>query len=126
MRGRLTGFSFFFEGVILFALLCGHLPFDDDNMKELYKKIAQGTYTVPDYLMPGSSRLFLLVRLTAFACLVSLTSLDRPFQTHATSSPASSPSTPPNAPPFLKSSPTAGSTKATPTPSPTTPHPGLH
>ncbi len=40
-------------GVILFALLCGHLPFDDDNMKELYKKIAQGSYTVPDYLMPG-------------------------------------------------------------------------
>ncbi|KAJ3194974.1 hypothetical protein HK101_001427 [Irineochytrium annulatum] len=39
-------------GVILFALLCGHLPFDDDNMKELYKKIASGTYTCPDYLMP--------------------------------------------------------------------------
>ncbi|KAJ3020563.1 hypothetical protein HKX48_000584 [Thoreauomyces humboldtii] len=29
-------------GVILFALLCGHLPFDDDNMKELYRKIANG------------------------------------------------------------------------------------
>ena len=40
-------------GVILFALLCGHLPFDDDNMKELYKKIAAGTYTCPDYLAPG-------------------------------------------------------------------------
>ncbi|KAJ3274415.1 hypothetical protein HDV01_003019 [Terramyces sp. JEL0728] len=37
-------------GVILFALLCGHLPFDDDNMKELYKKIASGTYKVPDYI----------------------------------------------------------------------------
>ena len=40
-------------GVILFALLCGHLPFDDDNMKELYKKIASGSYKCPDYLMPS-------------------------------------------------------------------------
>ncbi|KAJ3323357.1 hypothetical protein HDV06_001877 [Boothiomyces sp. JEL0866] len=37
-------------GVILFALLCGHLPFDDDNMKELYKKIASGSYKIPDYI----------------------------------------------------------------------------
>ncbi|KAH9248767.1 hypothetical protein BASA81_013562 [Batrachochytrium salamandrivorans] len=37
-------------GVILFALLCGHLPFDDDNMKELYKKISTGNYKCPDYL----------------------------------------------------------------------------
>lgn len=37
-------------GVILFALLCGHLPFDDENMKELYKKIAHGTYTIPEYV----------------------------------------------------------------------------
>lgn len=44
-------------GVILFALLCGHLPFDDDNMKELYKKIASGTYTCPDYLMPNARHL---------------------------------------------------------------------
>ncbi|KAJ3092186.1 MAP/microtubule affinity-regulating kinase 4 [Quaeritorhiza haematococci] len=44
-------------GVILFALLCGHLPFDDDNMKELYKKIAGGVYTVPDYLMPSARHL---------------------------------------------------------------------
>ncbi len=40
-------------GVILFALLCGHLPFDDDNMKELYKKISSGSYKCPDYLLPG-------------------------------------------------------------------------
>lgn len=40
-------------GVILFALLCGHLPFDDDNVKELYKKIATGSFVCPDYLMPS-------------------------------------------------------------------------
>lgn len=44
-------------GVILFALLCGHLPFDDDNMKELYRKIAAGTYKCPDYLMPSARHL---------------------------------------------------------------------
>ncbi|KAJ3378563.1 Map microtubule affinity-regulating kinase, partial [Lobulomyces angularis] len=44
-------------GVILFALLCGHLPFDDDNIKELYKKIASGTYTCPDYLLPNARHL---------------------------------------------------------------------
>lgn len=44
-------------GVILFALLCGHLPFDDDNMKELYKKIASGQYTCPEYIMPNARHL---------------------------------------------------------------------
>ncbi|RKO93643.1 kinase-like domain-containing protein, partial [Blyttiomyces helicus] len=44
-------------GIILFALLCGHLPFDDDNMKELYRKIASGTYTCPDYLLPNARHL---------------------------------------------------------------------
>ncbi|OAJ43589.1 hypothetical protein BDEG_26934 [Batrachochytrium dendrobatidis JEL423] len=44
-------------GVILFALLCGHLPFDDDNMKELYKKISTGSYKCPDYLMPNARHL---------------------------------------------------------------------
>lgn len=44
-------------GVILFALLCGHLPFDDENMKELYKKISSGLYSCPDYLMPNARHL---------------------------------------------------------------------
>ena len=37
-------------GVILFALLCGHLPFDDDNVKELYRKIASATYKMPSHV----------------------------------------------------------------------------
>jgi serine/threonine protein kinase len=44
-------------GVILFALLCGHLPFDDENMKELYKKISHGTYTIPEYVPPPCKQL---------------------------------------------------------------------
>ena len=34
-------------GVILYALLCGYLPFEDNNTKVLYKKILNGDYKVP-------------------------------------------------------------------------------
>jgi len=44
-------------GVILYVLLCGRLPFDDEYIPALFKKIAQGQYTVPNYLSPGASRL---------------------------------------------------------------------
>lgn len=32
------------SGVILFALLCGYLPFEDQNTSLLYKKILNGEY----------------------------------------------------------------------------------
>uniref|UniRef100_A0A3Q2T3C9 Maternal embryonic leucine zipper kinase n=1 Tax=Fundulus heteroclitus TaxID=8078 RepID=A0A3Q2T3C9_FUNHE len=41
-------------GVLLFALLCGYLPFDDDNCMILYRKITRGTYDNPQWLSPGS------------------------------------------------------------------------
>ncbi|XP_041837763.1 maternal embryonic leucine zipper kinase [Melanotaenia boesemani] len=41
-------------GVLLFALLCGYLPFDDDNCVVLYKKITRGKYDNPQWLSPGS------------------------------------------------------------------------
>lgn len=41
-------------GVILFALLCGSLPFDDDNLSGLYAKIKSGIYTYPNYLSIGA------------------------------------------------------------------------
>ncbi|KAJ3199991.1 hypothetical protein HDU82_009271, partial [Entophlyctis luteolus] len=44
-------------GVILFTMLCGHLPFDDDNLKQLYRKIAVGKYVVPDYVSPTARHL---------------------------------------------------------------------
>ncbi|EWC48843.1 hypothetical protein DRE_00148 [Drechslerella stenobrocha 248] len=37
-------------GVILYVMLCGRLPFDDDYIPTLFKKIAQGTYHIPTYL----------------------------------------------------------------------------
>ena len=34
-------------GVILFALLCGYLPFEDPNTANLYKKILNANYQIP-------------------------------------------------------------------------------
>ncbi|SAL98954.1 hypothetical protein [Absidia glauca] len=42
-------------GVILFALLNGHLPFDDDNMHILLKKVKEGKYSIPQDI-PSSAR----------------------------------------------------------------------
>lgn len=38
------------SGVILFALVCGYLPFEDPNTSKLYKKILNGSYDIPNYL----------------------------------------------------------------------------
>ena len=37
-------------GVILYALLCGSLPFDDENIPNLFKKIKSGMYSLPSHL----------------------------------------------------------------------------
>ncbi|XP_061427205.1 maternal embryonic leucine zipper kinase-like isoform X3 [Lethenteron reissneri] len=37
-------------GVLLYALLCGFLPFDDDNVMALYRKIQRGKYEIPKWL----------------------------------------------------------------------------
>ncbi|KAM9589190.1 maternal embryonic leucine zipper kinase isoform 5-T6 [Morphnus guianensis] len=44
-------------GVLLYALLCGFLPFDDDNVMVIYKKIMRGKYSIPKWLSPGSTLL---------------------------------------------------------------------
>ena len=41
-------------GVLLYALLCGFLPFDDENIGTLYKKIQEGVYEQPSWLSEGS------------------------------------------------------------------------
>ncbi|XP_028833564.1 maternal embryonic leucine zipper kinase [Denticeps clupeoides] len=41
-------------GVLLFALLCGYLPFDDDNCMVLYRKITRGKYDNPPWISPAS------------------------------------------------------------------------
>ncbi|XP_037083882.1 maternal embryonic leucine zipper kinase-like [Pollicipes pollicipes] len=44
-------------GVLLYALLCGFLPFDDENIASLYKKIQAGVYEKPEWLSEASLRL---------------------------------------------------------------------
>ena len=37
-------------GVILFALICGYLPFEDPNTANLYKKILSGDFSIPKHV----------------------------------------------------------------------------
>ena len=39
-------------GVVLFAMVCGHLPFCDHDTASLYKKIISGSYKCPQWLSP--------------------------------------------------------------------------
>ncbi|OCK81401.1 Pkinase-domain-containing protein [Lepidopterella palustris CBS 459.81] len=41
-------------GVILYVLLVGRLPFDDEYIPTLFKKIASGNYSIPSYLSQGA------------------------------------------------------------------------
>ena len=44
-------------GVILYAILCGYLPFEDPNTSQLYKKILAGDYTIPNFLSTEAKNL---------------------------------------------------------------------
>jgi len=44
-------------GVILYVLLVGRLPFDDEHIPSLFAKIAKGLYVVPNYISAGSANL---------------------------------------------------------------------
>jgi carbon catabolite-derepressing protein kinase len=44
-------------GVILYVLLVGRLPFDDEHIPSLFAKIAKGQYVVPNYMSSGSAAL---------------------------------------------------------------------
>ncbi|CDJ44890.1 CAM kinase, SNF1 family, putative, partial [Eimeria tenella] len=46
-------------GVILYALLCGSLPFDDEHVPNLFKKIKHGSFTLPGHLSLWSRDLLL-------------------------------------------------------------------
>ena len=38
------------SGVVLYAMLCGCLPFEDNDNDVLYKKITEGKFVIPDFL----------------------------------------------------------------------------
>ncbi|CUS20637.1 LAQU0S01e11188g1_1 [Lachancea quebecensis] len=44
-------------GIILFALLTGHLPFNDDNIKRLLLKVQAGKYQMPQAISPEAQDL---------------------------------------------------------------------
>lgn len=46
-------------GVILYALLCGTLPFDDEHVSALFRKIKSGIFPIPDYLAKSVVNLLL-------------------------------------------------------------------
>ena len=44
-------------GVILFAMICGYLPFEDPNTRKLYKKIMKGVYQNPKHISDSAKDL---------------------------------------------------------------------
>ena len=38
------------SGIILFAMICGYLPFEDNNNDVLYQKITDGKFTIPRFV----------------------------------------------------------------------------
>lgn len=44
-------------GIILYAMLCGYLPFEDPNTSKLYKKIMAGEYETPRILSVESKEI---------------------------------------------------------------------
>ncbi|KAJ6443327.1 protein kinase SNF1 [Purpureocillium lavendulum] len=44
-------------GVILYVLLVGRLPFDDEHIPSLFAKIARGTYSIPVWMPTGAANL---------------------------------------------------------------------
>lgn len=44
-------------GVIMFALICGFLPFEDPDTSKLYKKILSGEFKTPNFVSKDASEL---------------------------------------------------------------------
>jgi serine/threonine protein kinase len=44
-------------GIVLFAMLCGYLPFEDKSTAKLYKKIMNGVFTVPEHVSDSAKNL---------------------------------------------------------------------
>jgi 5'-AMP-activated protein kinase, catalytic alpha subunit len=43
-------------GIILFAMVCGHLPFDDICMTKMYVAIVKGNFKMPEYVSEGNEK----------------------------------------------------------------------
>ena len=38
------------SGIVLFAMICGYLPFEDENNEVLYEKICKGKFVIPNHV----------------------------------------------------------------------------
>jgi 5'-AMP-activated protein kinase, catalytic alpha subunit len=45
------------SGIILYAMICGYLPFEDPDNTVLYKKITDGKFTIPNYISDSAKDL---------------------------------------------------------------------
>ena len=45
------------SGIVLYAMLCGYLPFDDNNNEILYKKIIDGKFNIPHFISDNAKDL---------------------------------------------------------------------
>ncbi len=51
-------------GVILFVMICGYLPFDEDNNYFLYKKILEGKFEYPNFISESAKDLISNILIT--------------------------------------------------------------
>lgn len=64
-------------GVVLFAMICGYLPFEDPNTARLYKKILSGDYEIPKHVSPGGRDLLKSILRTDPATRFTVTDIYR-------------------------------------------------
>lgn len=64
-------------GVILYALLCGSLPFDDEHVPNLFRKIKRGNFNLPGHLSENARRLLIRMLLVDPGTRISLKEIRR-------------------------------------------------
>lgn len=64
-------------GVILYALLCGSLPFDDEHVPNLFKKIKHGSFSLPGHLSENARRLIVRMLMVDPSARITLKEIRR-------------------------------------------------
>ena len=52
------------SGIVLYTMVCGFLPFEDDNQNILFGKIAKGLFSLPSFLSPSCKDLLKKILVT--------------------------------------------------------------
>lgn len=68
------------SGITLYAMLCGYLPFDDEDLTNLYGKILKGEFTVPGHISKEAGDLIKKILVTDPSKRIDLQEIiDHPF-----------------------------------------------